>query len=110
MTSPSAPTRARSGTSYFAVSRAPRYSILFALPLMLAYEALAALLSGGEGGFRNGADVLLRRTFVAALGPYGPPAFIGAVMVAGVWLVGRDLRRSGGRLRPRVFAGMLLES
>ena len=35
--------------SYWALSRAPRYSLLFALPLLLAYEGLAATL-GGVGG------------------------------------------------------------
>jgi hypothetical protein len=47
--------------SYFDVSRSPRYSVLFALPLLIAYEALAAALTGPRSSsqVRNGADVLL---------------------------------------------------
>src|SRR6476661_1421453 len=42
------PTRASSAasrTTYFNASRAHRYSVLFALPLLLGYEALAAMLA-----------------------------------------------------------------
>ena len=50
--------------SYFSLSRAPRYSVLFALPLLVAYETLAALLAQpGQGELRNGADVMLRSAF-----------------------------------------------
>ena len=52
--------------SYWALSRAPRYSILFALPLLLAYEALAAAVGEGGTGVRNGADVILKTVFIAA--------------------------------------------
>jgi hypothetical protein len=97
-------------TSYVALSRAPRYSVLFALPLLVTYEGLAAVTSGTNGGLRNGADVLLRSAFVAVAGPWGPTIFIGVVIAAGVWLVARDRRRSDGPLRPRIFAGMLAES
>ena len=56
--------------SYFDVSRAPRYSVLFALPLLIAYEALAAALAGPRSSsqVRNGADVLLTSLFTATLG------------------------------------------
>src|SRR5262245_21024930 len=55
---------AKSFTSYFPLSRAPRYSVLFALPLLIVYEVLAALLAGDDGVvLRNGADVLLRSLF-----------------------------------------------
>src|SRR5262245_36854705 len=37
-------------TSYFATSRTPRYSMLFALPLLIVYEGLAALLGDGDRG------------------------------------------------------------
>ena len=103
--------RASSGSSYWALSRAPRYSLTFALPLLLAYEALAALLgSAGGGGLRNGADVWLKTPFVALLGPHGPLAF-GLLMVGlALALVIRDLRRTRQPLRGDVFAGMLAES
>jgi hypothetical protein len=103
--------RAASGSSYWALSRAPRYSLTFALPLLLAYETLATALGGaGGGGLRNGADVWLKTPFVALRGPHGPLAF--GVVVGGIalGLVIRDLRRTRQPLRGDVFAGMLAES
>src|SRR5205823_631410 len=66
MTSPAELPAPRKG--YFASSRAPRYSILFALPLLVLYEALAALLASPTGGVRNGADALFRGAFTAIAG------------------------------------------
>ena len=97
--------------SYFAVSRAPRYSVLFALPLLIAYEALAAGLSGVHGGtLRNGADVLFRSMFTAVVGRNGSLVFIAVVILVGIWFVARDLKRSGGALQPPVFLAMFFES
>jgi hypothetical protein len=96
---------------YFAASRAPRYSLLFALPLLVAYEALAATLpDAARTGLRNGADVLLQRLFVLLAGTYGPLVFWTALIVVSLGLVVRDARRHRGDLSGRVFAGMLLES
>lgn len=104
----SAPIRRR---SYFAVSRAPRYSVLFALPLLLAYEGLAAMLAQpGKGELRNGADAILREAFTAVAGSRGPLIFMAVVVLVGVGLVIRDLRASRDRLKPVVFGGMLVES
>lgn len=98
------------GSSYFALSRAPRYSILFALPLMLAYEALAAFLAQqAQGELRNGADALLRTAFTAVAGPHGPTIFMAAVALLGIGLVIRDMRKAQP-LKPIVFVSMLLES
>jgi CAAX prenyl protease-like protein len=98
-------------TSYFANSRAPRYSVLFALPLLILYEGLAALLGGDEGGtLRNGADVLLRSIFTLVAGRNGSLVFIAVVILVGVWFVARDLKRSRGSLRPSIFFAMLAES
>ena len=46
---------------YWAESRSHRYSLLFALPLLLLYELLEAVapVRSGGGVVRNGADVLL---------------------------------------------------
>src|SRR5262245_15909539 len=98
-------------TSYFAASRAPRYSVLFALPLLIVYEGMAALLGGDHGGtLRNGADVLLRSTFTLLLGRNGSLVFIAVVILVGFWFVARDLKRSRGALRPSIFFAMLAES
>lgn len=99
-----------SSTSYFALSLAPRYSVLFALPLLIVYEALAALLAGDDGGIRNGADVLLRSMFTAVIGRDGSLLFIAVVILVGIWYVARDLKKSRGSLRPSIFCAMLAES
>lgn len=97
--------------SYFDVSRAPRYSVLFALPLLLAYEALAAALSGPRSSqVRNGADVLLKEAFIAVAGRNGPLIFIAAVIGIGIWFIARDMKRTGQGVRPLVFGAMLAES
>ena len=97
--------------AYFRASRAPRYSILFALPLLLGYEALAAALARpGKPELRNGADAILRSAFTAVAGRRGSLVFVAVIVVVGVALVLRDLRRSRDRLRPGVFVGMLGES
>ena len=97
--------------AYTRLSRAPRYSLLFALPLLLLYEALAFALSHDAiAGVRNGADVLLKSLFVGFGGRDGLIVF-GALLIGwGAVLVGRDLRRSGGRLEGRIFGGMVIES
>jgi hypothetical protein len=98
-------------TSYFALSRSHRYSILFALPLLLGYEALAALLAQpGKGELRNGADALLRSAFTMVAGVHGSAIFMAAIILIGVGLVVRDLRASKDRLRASVFIRMLGES
>ncbi|MGH7700049.1 MAG: CPBP family glutamic-type intramembrane protease [Gemmatimonadales bacterium] len=95
-------------STYWKDSRAPRHSLLLALPLVIGYEGLAVALAEPGGGIRNGADVLLRALFTAVAGPYGHVAFWVCLIGAGLWLVGRDLRRGG--VRAGVLALMLLES
>src|SRR6516165_9652346 len=92
---------------YFALSRSPRYSVLFALPLLLAYESLAAVLAQPGRELRNGADVMLRAAFTAVAGQRGPAIFMAAVILLGMFLVVRDLRASRGDFRALVFGGML---
>ena len=97
--------------TYFRVSRAHRYSILFALPLLLGYEVLAAALAQpGKAELRNGADAMLRSAFTAVAGQRGSLIFIGVIVLIGLVLVVRDLRQSRDRLRPGIFVGMLGES
>src|SRR6185437_12313502 len=86
-----------SRSSYWQVSRAPRYSLLFALPLLVFYQVLAVLLAHGERSIRNGADVILQSLFTAVAGAWGPPLFMVCLIGAGLWLVMRHAR-------PRVAA------
>ena len=104
------PQPAVASASYWRASRAPRHSLLFALPLLLLYELLAFALSGSQlGEVRNGADVLLKSVFVALGGRYGLTAFSALLVCTGAVLVWRD-RRQHGPIRPGVFVGMLGES
>ena len=97
--------------TYWRASQAPRYALLFAVPLFIFYQLLVALEpTGPEGGWRNGADVLLQYVFVAIAGSRGPLLFLITLNVAGAWLIVRDLRRHPGRIRPGFFALMLAES
>ena len=96
--------------SYWSATRAPRYSLLFVLPLLLAYETLAFVLThDAYAGVRNGADVLLKSVFVWLGGRNGLLWFGGLLIGAGAILVVRDFRRSGG-VTPRYFLGMAAES
>lgn len=96
--------------NYWQLSRSARYSVLFAFPLLLAYEGLALLLGGGtETGVRNGADVLLKSLFLTFAGARGLLVFDLMLLALGAFLIWRD-RHAGGSLRPRIFAGMLAES
>jgi Type II CAAX prenyl endopeptidase Rce1-like len=107
------PARAtREASSYWAASRAHRYSLIFALPLLVIYELLAAVLAHDPsvGGLRNGADVLLKSVFVAAAGRRGPLLFVAVVAGVSLWLVRRDMRANGSRLRAWIFGGMVVES
>lgn len=97
--------------SYWELSRSSRYSLLFAIPLLLLYEALAlALNQGSDFGIRNGADVLLRSLAATVFGERGPVLFGAGIALIILALAIRDRRRAGVSLRPRLFVLMLLES
>jgi|SRR6185295_11224569 hypothetical protein len=96
---------------YWQASRAPRYSLLFALPLLVFYQVLAAAVPAGpEGGVRNGADVMLQSVFIWIAGSWGPRLFMACLIIAGLWFVVRDVRSHPGRFRAAVFATMVAES
>lgn len=96
--------------SYWTATRAPGHSLLFALPLLAGYEALAWTLGrSGHSAVRNGADVLLKSLFVLLGGEHGLALFSLVLLGGGAVLVVRDLRRSGPP-RAAVFGGMLAES
>lgn len=97
--------------SYWQTSRAHRYSLVFALPLLALYETLAALLPHDpRGEIRNGADVILRSAFYAIGGSRGGMLF-GICLIGGsLFIVGRDVRKRGFPSRGTVFVGMAAES
>lgn len=95
-------------SGYWAATRAPRYSLLFALPLLVIYELLAHLISG-DGGVRNGADVLIKSLFLLFGGRYGLTIFAVVLLGTGLVLIARDWRQSGPP-RPRFFLGMMVEA
>jgi hypothetical protein len=97
-------------SDYYQLSRSRTYSILFALPLLLLYEAGAALLAAQGGtALRNGADVMLR-TLLAAGGIHGTLAFTGLLVAGALVLVWAERRRRRIRVRGGVFVTMLGES
>lgn len=93
------------------MTREPRYSVVFAFPLLGLYELLAFALSQSTlQGVRNGADVLLKTAFVAFGGARGVAVFTVLLIGIGAWLVMRDRRRHPGPLGVTVFGTMLVES
>ena len=98
-------------SQYYLDSRSPRYAVLFAAPLLLAYEVSAWLLSTpADPGVRNGADVLLKSLFVQLSARHGVAIFETLLALFGLLLVVRDWRRHPGPLRWRTFPLMLAES
>ncbi len=96
---------------YWQASRSPRYSLLFALPLLVFYQVLvAAVPAGPQGGVRNGADVLLQSVFIWLAGSWGPRLFMACLIAVGLWLVAKDVRAHAGRLHAAVFGAMLAEA
>ena len=95
--------------SYWKDTRAPRHSLLLALPLLLMYEAMAAALSGPQTGLRNGADVILQALLVSAVGRDGTLYVTAAVILLCVAWVVRDARRNGG-IRASYLPAMVLEA
>src|SRR2546426_12375357 len=94
-------------TSYWQVSRAPRYSLLFAIPLLVFYQVLALLLAHGERSIRNGADAILQSLFTTVAGAWGPPLFMVCLIGAGLWLGLRGLAGPGVRRRGGVVAAVV---
>lgn len=77
----------------------------------MLYETAAFFLTGDAiAGVRNGADVLLKRMFVAFGGPRGLLVFDVMLLGIAAWLIWRDLARNQRELSPRIFGGMALES
>jgi hypothetical protein len=96
--------------AYWEESRSHRYSLLFALPLLLLYELLEALspVRMGGGVVRNGADVILTSVFTALIGPRGPMIFMALVIGGALVLIWRD--RRSGPIKLHYFPLMFAES
>ena len=105
-----APTMQSQAREYWASSRSHRYSLVFAMPLLVLYELLEAVspVRASGGVVRNGADVLLTGVFSWMLGPRGPLVFMALVIGGALWLIVRD--RSGGQFRVSTLGAMLGES
>lgn len=90
--------------SYWSLSRTPLTSLVFALPLVLAYEGGVLLL--GRGTPRNGADVWLRQLLDSiGLGPY---FLLPALTIVGL-LAWHHVEHDRWRFSPGVLAAMLVE-
>src|SRR5256885_9226799 len=96
--------------SYWQASRAPRYSLLFALPLLVFYQVLAVWLAAGPRSVRNGADVILQSLFTAVAGTWGPLLFMLCLIGGGLWLVARHMRAPGSPFLGLGFFGPLSQS
>ncbi|NDC64535.1 MAG: CPBP family intramembrane metalloprotease [Planctomycetia bacterium] len=90
---------------YWSVSRAPLTSLVFALPLVVTYEAGVLLL--GRGTPRNGADVWLRQ-LLDALG-FGSYFLLPTLTIVGL-LAWHHVAHDRWQVRAAVLAGMALES
>ena len=90
--------------SYWRLSRTPLTSLVFTLPLVLAYEGGVLLL--GRGSPRNGADVWLRQ-LLDALG-FGSYFLLPALTIVGL-LAWHHVEHDRWRFSPAVLAGMAAE-
>lgn len=95
-------------SSYWSLSRAPRYSLTLALPLLALYEISATLVSG-RSGVRNGAEVMLKQGAQALVGRSGPFIFLTLLVVVLLVAIVRDARKHSAPRLP-VFLGMAAES
>ena len=97
-------------STYFQLSRSPYYSLVFAIPLLIAYEGFALFLNQSDlYGIRNSADVFLK-LFLAYLGIHG---FLGLGVATLVALLVLHVVRGEPRLatiRFSVLVWMLAES
>jgi hypothetical protein len=91
--------------TYWSISRRPLTSLVFALPLVLAYEG--GVLALGRGTARNGADVWLR-TLLDHLG-FGQYFLLPALTILGL-LAWHHIEHDRWRFSPGVLAGMAVES
>jgi membrane protease YdiL (CAAX protease family) len=99
-----AETAAAGSTGYWTLSRMPLTSLVFTLPLVLAYEG--GVLALGRGSPRNGADVWLRQ-LLDSIG-FGSYFLLPVLTVIGL-LAWHHVEHDEWRFRPAVLAGMAVE-
>lgn len=102
---PAEASRDAAGETYWSLSRAPLESLVFTMPLVLAYEGGVLLL--GRGSPRNGADVWLRG-LLDSLG-FGAYFLLPTLTVVGL-LAWHHVEHDRWAFRPGVLAAMGLES
>ena len=102
---PDAAMRQSPRETYWSLSRAPLESLVFTMPLVLAYEGGVLLL--GRGSPRNGADVWLR-SLLDSLG-FGGYFLLPLLTVIGL-LAWHHVEHDRWAFRPGVLAAMVLES
>ena len=94
-----------SADDYWSLSRTPLTSLVFTLPLVLAYEG--GVLWLGRGSPRNGADVWLRQ-FLDLIG-FGSYFLLPVLTLLGL-LAWHHIEHDRWRFSPAVLAGMAFES
>jgi membrane protease YdiL (CAAX protease family) len=98
--------------TYWALSRTHTYSLLFALPLLILYELLAALMNrslADTSGLRNMADLILR-SGLQWFGLRSPVVLIGVLIAVAVAVIIHEQRKHPVPIDRRVFALMFGES
>jgi hypothetical protein len=95
---------------YFHLSRTVTYSIIFVLPILIAYEFLIALINESQiYGIRNGADVIIKN-FLSVFGSY-TPVFMGILVLIGFGIAFYyERKKYKFQIKKKYFAFMLLES
>lgn len=96
--------------TYFQQSRSPLYSLLMALPILLAYEILIFTFNHSDiVGLRNGADVIFKQIFALfnIYGLYSVGFLLLLVLLLLTLFADRAKRQP---LRPQFFLLMVLES
>ena len=97
--------------SYWTLSKSPFYSLLFALPMLIAYEICIFTMNHSDiVGMRNGADILFRQ-FFALYNVYG--FYVVGFVVILSFLITYYFQSRGkkaGKFRGQFFLLMLIES
>ena len=101
---------------YLDLSRTHTYSLLFALPLLLAYETLITTVNRfarDDEGIRNLAEAIMIQ-IVSSIGLGGPAVLVAILILWALVIIFRERRQENSiaswPLKPGVFLFMLVES